>query len=154
MIRALYALLGKLVYWISTPLLFLISLRAQPRVRVIAVDNQGRILLVRNWFGRQHWTLPGGGVKWHEPPVKAAQRELLEELSLDISEDDLTPVGSFEKYDTATPFRINLFSVELVSERIIHRHPFEILDAVWAEPDKLPKPLHPSVERSLKLWRP
>lgn len=154
MIRRLYALLGRLAYWLSAPLLYLISLRAHARVRVIIIDHQGRILLVRNWYGRQRWALPGGGVKRHEPPVRAAQRELCEELSLDISQALFAPVGRIERYDTALPFAITLFSTELPSNNVVHPHPLELIDIRWVKPTKLPEPLHPSVRQALKLWHP
>jgi len=154
MVRAFYAFLGRLAYWLTSPLLFLVSMTAQPRVRVIIVDNEGRVLLVRNWFGRQRWALPGGGVKRHEPPVKAALRELREEVSLDLGEDELSPLGSIEKYDPSTPFAVTIFSAELPAETVVYRHPLEIIETCWVHPDELPEPVHPSVERALKLWRP
>lgn len=141
------------MYFLSVPALFLISLNAQPRVRVIVVDDTGRILLVRNWYGRQRWVFPGGGVKRHEPPVQAAKRELYEELSLDLSEQTLEPLGMIEKYDATTPFKANVFTVELPSGSTIRRHPLELIDHRWVHVDELPEPLHPSVQRSLHLWR-
>lgn len=152
--RTVYIWLGQVIYWISAPLLFLISLRAQPRVRVILVDDRGCILLVKNWYGRQRWAFPGGGVKRHEPPMHAAQRELREELSLDLAEESLEPIGAIERYDAATPFRVNVFSAELPSASVVHRHPLELIDHRWVLPSELPEPLHPSVQKALKLWRP
>ena len=36
--------------------------------------------------GHAAWEIPGGGVRRHEPPLRAARREMLEELGLDVSE--------------------------------------------------------------------
>lgn len=36
------------------------------RVRVIVYRNDGKILLVKNRFSRQKWSLPGGGVNRNE----------------------------------------------------------------------------------------
>jgi ADP-ribose pyrophosphatase YjhB (NUDIX family) len=59
----------------------------QPRKRVAADviirDGDGRLLLVNPNY-KPDWDLPGGMVEANEPPVDAASRELLEELSLDI----------------------------------------------------------------------
>lgn len=153
MIRTLYAWLGRLAYWLSLPALFLVSLSARPRVRVILANELGQILLVRNWYGRQRWCLPGGGVKKHEPPVEAARRELREELSLDLSGQELRPLGAIERYDKATPFTANIFIIELSSETVIFRHPLELIDHRWTMPDNLPSPLHASVKQALRLWR-
>lgn len=46
---------------------------------VVGTDAAGRVLLVRHSYGRDVWTLPGGGMKRHEDPVAAALRELSEE---------------------------------------------------------------------------
>jgi len=149
----LYAFLGKAAYWLTAPALFLVSLWSKPRVRVIVVNDEGNILLVRNWYGRQRWALPGGGRKWHEPPAQAGIRELREELSLDLSAEDLHPLGMIERYDASTPFSADLFVVDVPSSKHIFRHPFELIDHRWVAVDALPKPIHPSVEKSLKLWR-
>lgn len=153
MVRTLYILCGKIAYWLTAPALFLISLSAHPRVRVIVVNDAGQVLLVRNWYGRQRWAFPGGGVKRHEPPVQAARRELREELSLDLSEHALRPLGMIEKYDKATPFKATVFSAELPSDAPVYRHPLEIIDHRWVAPDDLPEPVHPSVIKALHLWR-
>ena len=54
----------------------------KPRVagcRVLAIDERGRVLLVRHSYGSGAWMPPGGGLERGENPVAAAQRELLEE---------------------------------------------------------------------------
>lgn len=60
----------------------------QPRKRVsadvILRDDQGRILLVDPTY-KPDWDTPGGMAEANEPPMNTAQRELREELGLDIS---------------------------------------------------------------------
>jgi 8-oxo-dGTP diphosphatase len=51
---------------------------------VVAVWNEGRLLLVRSSY-RRHYALPGGFVKRGETPQAAASRELAEELRLVVA---------------------------------------------------------------------
>lgn len=42
-------------------------------------DDAGRVLLVRQAYGQQAWTQPGGGLETGETPVEGVLREILEE---------------------------------------------------------------------------
>jgi 8-oxo-dGTP pyrophosphatase MutT (NUDIX family) len=48
--------------------------------RVLAFDDQDRLLLIRHSYGRQSWLPPGGGMSRGEEPLAAAAREFAEEL--------------------------------------------------------------------------
>jgi 8-oxo-dGTP pyrophosphatase MutT (NUDIX family) len=50
---------------------------------VVIRNNQGEVLLVNPRY-KPDWDLPGGMVEANEPPHKAAERELREELGLDL----------------------------------------------------------------------
>ena len=54
-------------------------------VAVIALDGEGRVLLVRHHYGSGLWTLPGGGLRPAEDPRKAALREFREELGCGLN---------------------------------------------------------------------
>jgi 8-oxo-dGTP diphosphatase len=47
-------------------------------------DSAGRILLVRQAYGPRHWTTPGGRVEEGESPLRALEREVLEEIACEV----------------------------------------------------------------------
>jgi len=64
-------------------------------VNVLALDAEGRVLLVRHSYGKRVWALPGGGVGRNEEPHEAAVREFREELQCEI--EDVRPLVSSEE---------------------------------------------------------
>lgn len=57
----------------------------RPTVRVLVVDADRRVLLLRSRAG--FWFPPGGGIEPGETAVQAARRELVEELGLHLADD-------------------------------------------------------------------
>lgn len=55
-------------------------------VRVLALDRQGRVLLIRHSYGSDKWMPPGGGIRRGEDPVLAGARELREEVCLTLQD--------------------------------------------------------------------
>ncbi|MEV6123040.1 NUDIX hydrolase [Streptomyces sp. NPDC052077] len=68
---------------------------------VVAVTNDGRVLLIkRGWDPYEgHWALPGGHVDRGETGLRAAVRELEEETSVRVTEDELRLVGIWDQPD-------------------------------------------------------
>lgn len=59
----------------------------RPRIvgcRVLALDEEGRVLLVRHSYGSGRWMPPGGGMRRDEEVLAAAARELQEEVGCAI----------------------------------------------------------------------
>lgn len=59
----------------------------RPTVRGVrcALTRDGEVLLVRHTYGDRRWALPGGLMRRREAPEATAQREMREELGLDIA---------------------------------------------------------------------
>lgn len=79
--------MGQLLFYILWPLVwFYAPLRVRSSVLLV---HDGKILVVKNWFGPNRMQLPGGGVKFGESTVQAAIRELNEELGVTITAKQL-----------------------------------------------------------------
>lgn len=53
--------------------------------RVVVLDQDDRVLLIRHSYGSQRWMMPGGGLKRGEDVLEAAQREVREEVAIALS---------------------------------------------------------------------
>jgi ADP-ribose pyrophosphatase YjhB (NUDIX family) len=56
--------------------------------------NAGQVLLVRHTYGPKEWELPGGGVRRAEDPFAGIQRELREELQVEVEHAASLGTGS------------------------------------------------------------
>lgn len=106
------------------------------RVRVIISDGSGRVLVVKNYFSRQQWALPGGGIKRGESFKRAAQREVFEELGLEIG--GLRYLGRVETRETYRPFMVQVYT-GAVDEAVEPKCNFEIMQWQWVDRSNLPK---------------
>ncbi|MEO0062401.1 MAG: hypothetical protein RLZZ08_961 [Pseudomonadota bacterium] len=92
---------------------------------VIALDDAGHVLLLRQSYGTTRWVLPGGGVDRGETPIAAAARELEEEAGCGITGLELALVSE-EMLHGATN-RVFVFTGRLVGEPRVDGR--EILEA-------------------------
>jgi 8-oxo-dGTP pyrophosphatase MutT (NUDIX family) len=83
-------------------------------VSIIARDEAGRVLLIRQSYGSSAWQLPGGGLHKGEDPAAAAAREFEEELGCPIADLTILVVRD-EKHYGATN-RVHVFTGRLAGE--------------------------------------
>ncbi|WP_180930985.1 NUDIX domain-containing protein [Streptomyces sp. AJS327] len=95
-------------------------------VRVVALDDHGRVVLVEDEFylqGRRVLHVPGGGIGGQEPH-EAAGRELEEETGFVAG--NLRPLGVIDPLPAATMARTHLFLATDLRPGTIHRDDTEI----------------------------
>jgi 8-oxo-dGTP pyrophosphatase MutT (NUDIX family) len=54
--------------------------------RVVVLDGEDQVLLIRHSYGSGNWMLPGGGLKPKEDALAAARREVFEEVAVRLSD--------------------------------------------------------------------
>lgn len=153
MIKRLYALTGFLLFKAALPLVrIFFTVRPSSRTRVIVMNGNYQVLLIKGWFSYQRWELPGGGIHSGEPPVRAARRELYEETGVQVTESELTFLGSFKHVDTRTPYIVELFLAKIDHDKSKTplKYRWEILEQQWFPIENLPQNISPLVSRSIK----
>lgn len=100
------------------------------------IEHDGEWLMIRNTYGRRHWTFPGGKVERGEEPRDAAIREVLEEVGIEL--DDVRPIGDYYntrqyKRDTVYCFAASVDSPNHVIDE------GEIAEAMWVRIGELPE---------------
>lgn len=116
------------------------NLTNQPRSRVIILNENDEILLVKNVIDPTNWSLPGGGVERGETPLKAAQREVREELSLRLATSSLTFVADYPRKANDIPYHAVVFMSRLAKRTvdIAAYQRYEIADVQWHSLAQLP----------------
>ena len=124
----------------------LIGVDSTTRSRVL-IHSGNRVLLQRDWLSSQLWTVAGGGLKRNETPAQSAQREVIEELQISLSESELTAHGSSQFAATGnTVFTAELFTAQVESSISFGAKWPEVIEAQWFEIDSLPQDREPVVD--------
>ncbi|WP_235037653.1 MULTISPECIES: NUDIX domain-containing protein [unclassified Novosphingobium] len=77
-------------------------------VRVLVLDRQERVLLIRHSYGSDKWMPPGGGMRRGEDPLLAAARELVEETGCRLTEARLLQISDEKLHGSSNAVRIVL----------------------------------------------
>lgn len=144
-----YYLFGQLLRPFATMAFFLYNkITHRPRARVIILNEQGEVLLVRNWARERRWGLPGGGIQRKERPVQAAKRELHEELGVVVPIKNLQLIATLQNYSyPALIYQATIKKRQLPAEP---HNPWEITHMEWFALHSLPK-LSPMTREALGL---
>lgn len=129
LVAAIYSFLARML-----SLIFSIK-RGKDRVRVLIYSNDGKVLLVKGRFSRQQWALPGGGIRRNESYEKAAAREILEEVGINI--ENLRYLGKVNSYESYKPFPVRVFAATAINQDI--KCNFEIIEAKWLAEQYIPE---------------
>lgn len=131
--KAIHEGAGRLAHGVAGPLLKVYLNEKHVRVRVLIINDEKEVLLMRSWFGHQKWSLPGGGIQRVEKPVEAAVREVHEETGIRIAVDDLKELGSFTNPDPQKPYTVACFMLSIPKREphLAKHRRAEVLDAAW-----------------------
>ena len=113
-------------------------------VIVLAVDEQGRVLLVRHSYGKPLWSLPGGGIGRSEDPLLAAIREIREELGCAI--EDLRELATAEELLHGSRGLHHVFVAHLAGTPVPDMR--EVVEVGLFDPAELP----PDIMRRARAW--
>ena len=135
-----------------------------PRHQVGAVgvvfNDAGQILLVEHVFRPNFpWGLPGGWIEAGEDPAEAVQRELEEELQLQVDVKRLllcksqgVQRGEGVPRGLGLVFYCRLIDDQLISQNTDQsRHAYEVLSTEWVAPDKIRRKLTPLEAQAIPL---
>src|SRR3989344_5420273 len=100
------------------------------------IEHNGKMLMIRNTYGKRQWTFPGGGIEEGETPEDAAKREVREEVGIELAE--VRSLGMFISSREHKKDNIYVYSGRVDSE-YVRIQPSEILEAQWFTPDTMPK---------------
>lgn len=103
----------------------------------VILDCNGRVLLVKHSYGKNNWDLPGGKAEQNESAEETAKREVLEELGLTVTIEQLTGIYYDPQYDMHHFVFIANYDSNLVPQPSSP----EILECSYCSIDDLPQPI-------------
>jgi 8-oxo-dGTP pyrophosphatase MutT (NUDIX family) len=107
------------------------------------------LFLLRN--GRKYagvWGLAGGKIEHGERVIEALQREIVEELSVNLGANKIIPIETFTSVDQDFQYHTFLITVEDEFVPVLNG---EHRGYCWVNLDDYPRPLHPGIWRTFKF---
>ena len=99
------------------------------------LDARGRLLLIKENYGRRRYSLPGGAIEDGETPEKACLREVREETGVGAHIDH--QIGL---YQLLGGWEVYLFACSIVEGAPAVPDGDEISEVGWFDPSAIPEP--------------
>jgi 8-oxo-dGTP diphosphatase len=120
--------------------------RRRVGVALVALNNEGHVLLLRHVFHpAAPWGLPGGWLNRYESPAAGVLRELYEETGLTARLGSVVYVKGESR-----PDHIGIAYLGYVEETAVMQLSSEIIQAGWFERTQLPTSLQPFVQTAIQ----
>lgn len=120
-------------------------------VRAIALDSEGRVLLVKHTYV-EGWHLPGGGVENGQTVVQALERELSEEANVELTEAPQL-LSVHHNNNTTRRDHVVLFVCRGVMQTAPKVRDREIVDARFFALGDLPSDATTATDRRIREFR-
>ncbi len=106
------------------------------RGAAVAIWQGERLLVVQPSY-RRGLSLPGGGLRWREPPVSGALRELQEETGLELAVEDVRPGPRLQFREGARRITEWVFEGEIAKRPMLLPDRREIVAIHWMTVEEL-----------------
>lgn len=113
------------------------------------IENDGKVILIRNSYGKHGWTFPGGAVNRKETPVNAAIREVKEEVGINIK--DIKKLGEYESTKEYKRDKVYCYHAK-VNSLGFKINPDEVSTAEWFAISKIPEFRSSAVNKILGMY--
>lgn len=118
----------------------------------IAVDADGKVVLIRNTYDGQWFALPGGGLKRSESFRDGALREAREEAGIHATPDSLVTLHSIHRrFRGRSADYLAVYVIEDWEQHEVRS--WEIAEIRRFDPAKLPANLRDAHRRRIEEWR-
>ncbi|SFG47749.1 ADP-ribose pyrophosphatase YjhB, NUDIX family [Novosphingobium sp. CF614] len=116
--------------------------------RIIALDEDGRVLLLRQTYGRDCWLAPGGGMRSGEDALETSRRELAEETNCTLVDARLVEelVEDYHGLKNVVQVVVGRVQGAAVADRR------EVREVAWFDRDALPDALGSMIHEGLERW--
>lgn len=108
-------------------------------VGAFVFDDEGRVLLIREDYGRRRYGPPGGRVEADETPQQAVVREAREETGLEVAVEHLVGMRHFTGWTGESGLGL-FFRCRVLSGEPRVQDPGEIAEVGWFDPTRPPQP--------------
>jgi len=145
----------RFVFRTAYPLALLFWFVFRPKTagaKVLVVSGDG-VLLVKQSYTPDVWSLPGGRIEKGETPEEAARRELVEECAIEPTDEPMRLLGSVlytKEYKRDTVF---LFACEIASQEPPTLDMTELMGYQWFPLAILPNNLGSIARDAVELYQ-